>query len=86
MAKRIVWTNQAKAGNCAIEQPIAIRILKTLGRYVLTGEGAINQLKGVTPPLIRLRAHGERPFLFPLPASASRHLSATRVSIPSPSV
>jgi hypothetical protein len=43
MAKRIV---------CAIQQPIAIRILKTLGRYALTGEGATKQLKGVTPPLI----------------------------------
>src|SRR5580704_13110324 len=40
MAKRIVWTEQAKADIRAIEQPIAIQILKTLGRYALTGEGA----------------------------------------------
>ena len=47
MAKRIVWTEQAKADVRAIEQPIAIQILKTLGRYVLTGEGATKQLKGI---------------------------------------
>jgi hypothetical protein len=32
MAKAIVWTDQAKADVRAIEQPIAIQILKTLGR------------------------------------------------------
>jgi hypothetical protein len=47
MAKRIVWTDQAKTDIRAIEQPIAIQILKTLGRYVLTGEGGTKQLKGV---------------------------------------
>jgi plasmid stabilization system protein ParE len=40
MGKQIVWTDQAKADIRGIEQPIAIQILKTLGRYVLSGEGA----------------------------------------------
>ena len=62
MAKTIVWTDQAKADVRDIEQPIAIQILKTLGRYVLTGEGATKQLKGVTPPMIRLRAQNHRIF------------------------
>ncbi|WP_031495439.1 type II toxin-antitoxin system RelE family toxin [Bryobacter aggregatus] len=62
MAKHIVWTDQAKADVRGIEQPIAIQILKTLGRYVLTGEGATKQLKGVTPPMIRLRAQNHRVF------------------------
>lgn len=62
MAKRIVWTDQAKADIRGIEQAIAIQILKTLGRYVLTGEGATRQLKGVTPPMIRLRAQNHRVF------------------------
>ncbi|HEX3744064.1 MAG TPA: type II toxin-antitoxin system RelE/ParE family toxin [Bryobacteraceae bacterium] len=62
MAKPIVWTAQAKADLRGIEQPIAIQILKTLGRYVLTGEGATKQLKGVSPPLIRLRAQNHRIF------------------------
>jgi hypothetical protein len=62
MAKRIVWTDQAKADIRAIEQPIAIQILKTLGRYAFTGEGATKQLKDVIPPLIRLRAQDHRVF------------------------
>jgi hypothetical protein len=62
MAKRIVWTEQAKADIRAIEQPIAIQILKTLGRYALTGEGATKQLRGVAPPLVRLRTQDHRVF------------------------
>jgi plasmid stabilization system protein ParE len=62
MGKQIVWTDQAKADIRGIGQPIAIQILKTLGRYVLSGEGATKQLKGVTPPLIRLRAQNHRIF------------------------
>lgn len=62
MAKQIVWTDQAKADIRGIEQPIALQILKTLGRYVLTGEGATKQLKGITPPLIRLRVKDHRVF------------------------
>ncbi len=62
MAKRIVWTDQAKADLRAIEQPIAIQILKTIGSYVLTGEGATKQLKGIVPPLFRLRAQNHRVF------------------------
>jgi hypothetical protein len=62
MAKRIVWTDQAKADLRAIQQPIALQILKTIGRYILTGEGATKQLKGITPPLIRLRAQSHRVF------------------------
>jgi plasmid stabilization system protein ParE len=62
MAQRIVWTDQAKADIRAIEQPIALQILKTLGRYVLAGEGRTKLLKGVTPPMIRLRAQNHRVF------------------------
>jgi hypothetical protein len=62
MGKQIVWTDQAKSDIRGIEQPIALQILKTLGRYVLTGEGATKQLKGITPPLIRLRAQDHRVF------------------------
>ena len=62
MAKRIVWSDQAKADVRGIQQPIALQILKTLGRYLLTGEGATKQLQGVTPPMIRLRAQDHRVF------------------------
>ena len=53
---------QAKGDIRGIEQSIALQILKTLGRYVLTGEGATKQLKDVTPPLIRMRAQNHRIF------------------------
>jgi ParE-like toxin of type II ParDE toxin-antitoxin system len=61
--KGIVWTDQAKADVRAIEQPVAWQILKTLGRYVLTGEGDTKKLQGVEPRLIRLRAQNHRVFL-----------------------
>jgi plasmid stabilization system protein ParE len=63
MAKRIVWTEQAKADVRGIERPIAMQILKTLARYAWTGEGNTKQLQGIEPPLIRLRAQDHRVFL-----------------------
>lgn len=62
MARRIVWTEQAKADIRNIEQSIALQILKTLARYVQTGERNTKQLQGVEPPLIRLRAQDHRVF------------------------
>lgn len=62
MAKRIVWTEQAKADVRSIEQPIALQILKTLAPHLRTGEGATKQLQGVHPPMIRLRAQNHRVF------------------------
>jgi plasmid stabilization system protein ParE len=46
MAKRIVWTEQARADVRAIEQPIALQVLKTLARYAESGEGNTKQLRG----------------------------------------
>ena len=60
--KRIVWTAQAVADVRSIDQPVAIQILKTLARYVNSGEGDTKQLQGVDPPLIRLRAQDHRVF------------------------
>jgi mRNA-degrading endonuclease RelE of RelBE toxin-antitoxin system len=60
MAKRIVWTAQAKADLRNVEQPIALQILRTLARYSQTGEGNAKQLRGIQPPLIRLRAQDHR--------------------------
>jgi plasmid stabilization system protein ParE len=62
MAKRVVWTEQAKADVRSIAQPIALQILRTLARYAQTGEGNTKQLRGVEPPLIRLRAQDHRIF------------------------
>jgi plasmid stabilization system protein ParE len=60
MAKRVVWTEQAKADVRGIEQPVALQILKTLARFVQTGEGNTQQLQDVDPPLTRLRAQNHR--------------------------
>jgi plasmid stabilization system protein ParE len=62
MAKRIAWTEQAKGDIRRIEQPAAMRILKTIARYAGKGLGDTRQLQGVTPPLIRLRAQEHRIF------------------------
>jgi plasmid stabilization system protein ParE len=62
MAKRIDWTDQARADVRAIEQPIALQILKTLARYAQSGEGNTKLLQGIEPPLLRLRAQDHRVF------------------------
>ena len=62
MTKRIVWTAQARADVRGIERPIALRILRTLAQYALTGEGNTKQLRDIEPPLIRLRAQDHRIF------------------------
>lgn len=60
MAKRIVWSDQAKADIRAIEQPIALQILHTLGRYAKSETGDVKQLRDSDPPLCRLRAQNHR--------------------------
>lgn len=62
MAKRIVWTEQARTDVRAIPRPVALQILKTLARYIHTGEGNTKQLRGIEPPVIRLRAQNHRVF------------------------
>jgi hypothetical protein len=62
MAKRIVWTDQANADVRAIEQTVTLQILKTLARYIQTGEGNTKQLRDMEPPMIRLRAQDHRVF------------------------
>ena len=62
MARRIVWTELAKADIRAIEQQTALQVLRTLARYAKTGEGNTRQLQGIEPPLLRLRAQNHRVF------------------------
>ena len=62
MAKRIIWTDQAKADVRAIEQKPALQILKTLARFAQTEQGNIRQLAGVEPPQFRLRTQDHRVF------------------------
>lgn len=55
MPKKIVWSDRAKTELRAIEQATALRILQTLARAILTGEGDVKRLQGIDPPEFRLR-------------------------------
>ena len=55
MGKKIAWTDPAKANLRAIEQPAALRILRSLARYLASGEGDVQRLQNVEPPEFRLR-------------------------------
>ena len=55
MAKGVTFTDQAKADLRAIQQPIAIQILRTLARFLESDEGNVKRLQGVEPPLYRMR-------------------------------
>jgi len=56
VAKKIAWTDQAKANLRAIDKATALRILHILARYLATGEGDVRRLQDVEPPEFRLRA------------------------------
>ena len=60
MAKRVAFTDQAKADLRAIDQQTAIQILKTLARFAHSEEGNVKRLQGVNPPLYRLRTQDHR--------------------------
>jgi mRNA-degrading endonuclease RelE of RelBE toxin-antitoxin system len=62
MAKRIVWTDRARADLRSIDQSVALQILRTLARYAFTSEGNVKQLRGIEPLLLRLRTQDYRIF------------------------
>ena len=55
MGKQVIWNDQAKAQLRSIDQPIALRILRALARYLETGEGDVKRLQNIEPPEFRLR-------------------------------
>jgi mRNA-degrading endonuclease RelE of RelBE toxin-antitoxin system len=55
MAKRAFWTTEARADIRSIDRETALRLLKSLSRYLLTESGDVKHLKGFDPPLQRLR-------------------------------
>ena len=62
MSKRAAFTDQAKADLRAIPQPFALQILRTLARFLDSGEGNVKRLKDIEPPLYRLRSQDHRVF------------------------
>jgi len=53
--KKIAWTDLAKADLRAIDKDTALRILHTLTRYLVSGEGDVKRLQDIEPPELRLR-------------------------------
>ena len=53
--KKIAWTDPAKADLRAIDKDTALRILHTLTRYLVSGEGDVKRLQDIEPPEMRLR-------------------------------
>jgi mRNA-degrading endonuclease RelE of RelBE toxin-antitoxin system len=55
MARRIEWTDSARADVRRIDRDIAIRILEALANFIFTGEGDVKVLKTSDPKEYRLR-------------------------------
>jgi len=55
MAKKIAWTDQARADVRAIDRETGIDLLHGLARFVATEEGDVRRLQGIEPPEFRLR-------------------------------
>lgn len=55
MAKKIAWTDQARADVRAIDRDTAIHLLHGLARFLSTEEGDVKRLADVEPPELRLR-------------------------------
>ena len=63
MAKRAIWSDEARADIRAIDRATAMRLFEALGRYLKTESGSIKQLEGFDEPVFRLRA-GDWRFIF----------------------
>ena len=55
MAKKIAWTDQARADVRAIDRQTALDLLHGIARFLATEEGDVKLLKGIDPPEFRLR-------------------------------
>jgi len=55
MAKKIAWTDQARADVRSIDRATAIDLLHDLDRFVATEVGDVKRLQGIEPPEFRLR-------------------------------
>jgi len=55
MARRVVFSVEARADLRAIDRDTALRLLKALARFLETDAGNVKQLEGFDPPRYRLR-------------------------------
>lgn len=55
MAKKIAWTEPARAQLRSIDKETALHILHIVARFLATGEGEVRRLQDIEPPEFRLR-------------------------------
>jgi mRNA-degrading endonuclease RelE of RelBE toxin-antitoxin system len=55
VAKKILWSDQAKADVRAIDRETALDLLQRLARFLSTEQGDIRRLQDIDPPEFRLR-------------------------------
>ena len=55
MAKKIIWSDEARADVRAIDRSTALGLLEGLARFVFTESGDVKQLQGYNPIQFRLR-------------------------------
>ena len=55
MAKRVRWSTEARNDIRAIDRETALRLLKSLDRFLKSDAGNVKQLEGFDPPLYLLR-------------------------------
>jgi mRNA-degrading endonuclease RelE of RelBE toxin-antitoxin system len=55
MAKRVIFSIEARADLRAIDRETALRLLKALARFLETDAGNVKQMEGFNPPRYRLR-------------------------------
>lgn len=55
MPRRVIWSDEARADVRAIDRDTALRLLRSLDRFLRTNAGNVKQLEGYDPPLFRLR-------------------------------
>jgi mRNA-degrading endonuclease RelE of RelBE toxin-antitoxin system len=63
MAKRVVFSAEARADLRAIDRETALRLLKALARFLESDAGGVKQLEGFHPPRYRLRV-GDWRYIF----------------------
>jgi len=61
MAKKIIWSDAARADIGAIDRSTALGLLKGLARFAFTESGDVKQLESYDPPQFRLRLGDYRP-------------------------
>ena len=60
MAKRVIWSPEARSDIRAVDRHTALRILKAVARFLKAGSGDVKPLEDFHPPLFRLRIGGWR--------------------------